>query len=363
MKQPQGDARIDALYIRGLCESGLEQYDEAILTFQEILAGSPRYTGRDKALYELAWAQQSRGDGDAAARSFERLASEAIDSPLAAESAYRAGELRYEAKEYAKAIEDYDIVRNHADASPEVAELALHKLAWSRFGMQQFDEASVGFGKQIESFPSGTLAADARVMQAECLFQRQMLPEALDSFVELLSQTSPGNSLRGLAYLHAAQAAAQLERWSQGAQLSEQGARELPESTYAQGLLYEQAWARQNLSQTEEALALYERVASADSDELGARATFMIGELQFSQKQYEEAVRSYFRVVYGFGYPDSPAPLHVWQADAMFEAARCLELLQRIDSARRLYAELAERFPDSQHAPTAKEKLAALTEQ
>ena len=64
---------------------------------------------------------------------------------------------------------------------------------------------------------------------------------------------------------------------------------------------YEQGWAKQNLNQLDEALKLYEAVTDKSDAPLGARARFMMGEVLFTQGNHKEAIRNYFKVIYGYG--------------------------------------------------------------
>jgi TolA-binding protein len=87
----------------------------------------------------------------------------------------------------------------------------------------------------------------------------------------------------------------------------------------------------------------------------------MEGEVLFERGEHKEAVKAFFKVAYGFGEQQAPAAFHPWQAQATFEAARCFEVLKKPDQARTLYAELVERYPESQHVPAARKRLEALT--
>jgi TolA-binding protein len=86
----------------------------------------------------------------------------------------------------------------------------------------------------------------------------------------------------------------------------------------------------------------------------------MLGELQMGKKEYDEAVRTFFRVAYGHGYPEAPPEYHTWQAAAMFDAARCLEQLGKQDAARKLYQDLVGAFPDQEQATHAQKRLEEL---
>ncbi len=74
----------------------------------------------------------------------------------------------------------------------------------------------------------------------------------------------------------------------------------------------------QNLGRTDEARREYEQVLKKSKAEPAARAMFMIGEIEFQKKQYDDAVEHFYQVLYGYAYPQ-------WQADAAFEAAKCFE--------------------------------------
>jgi TolA-binding protein len=58
-------------------------------------------------------------------------------------------------------------------------------------------------------------------------------------------------------------------------------------------------------------------------------------------------------VVYGYSYPK-------WQAEAAYEAARCLESLDQKPQAVSMYQELVDKFPKSDKAVVAKKRLAEL---
>ncbi len=142
--------------------------------------------------------------------------------------------------------------------------------------------------------------------------------------------------------------------------LLDEAIRQFPDSPYLPELRYESAWALQNMGQADEALKRYEQVVDATDREISARARFMIGEILFEKREYKEAVRSFFKVAYGYGYPDSPEGLHVWQANAAYEAARCFEVLKMTDQARKSYQEVLNKYPNSDKVPLAKTRLEAL---
>jgi len=160
--------------------------------------------------------------------------------------------------------------------------------------------------------------------------------------------------------VRASEAAAQQEKWEESLAFADRLVAAQPKSGYAAQARYAAAWARQNLGQLDKALEAYRELADASRTELAARARLMEGEVLFEQGKHRDAIKSFFKVAYGFGEKQAPAAYHPWQAQATFEAARCFEVLEKPDQARKLYAELRERYPDCQQATAAAKRLEAL---
>jgi TolA-binding protein len=349
---PQAAEQADARYVLGLCQVGLKQYDAAVASFRGLLDQNPPYSGADNALYQLAWALKLSGDEAKAVEAFDQLATKYPDSPRMAEARYHTAEAAYKNKDYAKAVWTYYEVIKKAGKS-ELSEKAGHKMAWAYYHQGDYDRAQQTFHYQQIAYPQGPLAQDAAFMEAECLFKQNKHAEALAAFEKLKSFATP--DFQALALLHSAQAASQLKQVDKALGLLREGLEKFPNSPHAGETLYEQAWILQNQNKPQEAMALYQQViGKAPNREVAARAQFMIGEVQFAQKAHSEAVASFFKVVYGYSYPK-------WQAEAAYEAARCLEVLEKKDQAAKMYRELIEKFPNSDKAPQAKTRVEQLS--
>ncbi len=79
----------------------------------------------------------------------------------------------------------------------------------------------------------------------------------------------------------------------------------------------------------------------------------MIGEIQFQQKKYADAVTSFYTVLSNYPYPQ-------WQADAAFESGKCFEALKKRSQAIKLYQQIVEKFPQSDKVAAAKSRIEAL---
>ncbi len=357
---PKAAERSDALFVLGLAQEGAQKSSEAAKTFQSLLDADPNYSAADKALYELAWSRKSANQEDGAAEAFGKLARDHGDSPLAAESWFNVGEYRYhQKKDFKGAAEAYYAAANKAPKG-ELGEKAVHKLGWAYFQAQDYPNAQKSFESQLGTYPSGTLAADASFMIGESLFKQEQYEVALAALQKALGLKLSSPEFSALALLHAGQAAGQTKRWEESLKLLTRLAKDYPDSPHVIEAAYEQAWAKQNLNQLDEALKLYETVADKSDAPIGARARFMMGEVLFTERNYKEAIRNYFKVVYGYGEAQSTEPFKTWQANSAYEAARCFEVLKSPEQARKLYNELLNKYPNSDKAAASKDRLRQL---
>ncbi|HWA99630.1 MAG TPA: tetratricopeptide repeat protein, partial [Pirellulales bacterium] len=349
-KSAGGDERADARYLLGVCQAAADEPDKAADTLSKLLTDEPKYPSADKVLNELAWVLKGQGKAKEAAETFERLAKQYPQSPLSAEALYYLGQYQFEHEDFGRAAANFQAAMQKG-VGGAVAESAIHMLGWACFRQAKYAQAREMFDLQLKQFPSGELASDAAYMEAESLFKLGNYADALPLYEQVKSPKAAG--LLVLAKLHAGQAAAQLKQWPRSQALLEQAAKIDPNSEYLPEILYEQAWAKQNQDATDEALALYQRVTEATGNEVAARARFMIGEIHFEKKDFQQAITDFIAVSDVYPYPQ-------WQAAALYEAGRCFEVRGQREQARKSYQELLDKHPSSDQSGLAKERLAAL---
>jgi TolA-binding protein len=347
---PSETEKAEAQYVIGLCQVGLKKHAEAAATFEALLKDSPKSSIADKAYYELAWALQSQDKKKEAAEAFAKVAEVQPDGPLAAEGLFHVAEAAYDGKEYKTAAEKYAAAFRKAGKS-DLGEKAAHKLGWARFHQDDFAAAQEAFAQQQAQWPNGQFASDAAFMEGECLFKQKKYKEALAAYDAVKKPSS--RDFEVLTMLHSAQTLGQLKQWKKALDKLAKGAKQHADSSYLPEILFEQARAQQNLGQLSAANALYEEVIAKTNTEVAARAQFMIGEIEFEQKKHADAVKSYYKVIYGYGYPK-------WQAEAAYEAGRCYEVLGKKPQAVKQYQELVQKYPESDKVQLAKERLKEL---
>lgn len=340
----------DAKYALALCEMALDRSEAAISTLTTLLHEDPDYASADRARYELAWALHGAGQTERAAEAFAKLAELHPQSALVAEALYQVGTLAYDRGQFQDAAKALRMATDRAGETA-LAERAMHKLAWSMYRQEELDAAAQAFADQVSRWPAGEWSADASFMRGEILFKQGRFAEVIETLAAVEQTSDP--EYGALALLHAGQAAAQLKDFARSSELLKQGVEQFPQARCLPELLYELAWATQNLDQTEEALRLYELVTTKTDREVAARARFMVGEICFERADHREAVRNFFKVAYGYNAPH-------WQAAAQYEAGRCFEVLGKKDQALQSYQEVVEKYPQSEQAPLAQGRLAEL---
>jgi tetratricopeptide (TPR) repeat protein len=176
--------------------------------------------------------------------------------------------------------------------------------------------------------------------------------------------------MQTLGLLHGAQAASQLKKWEQSIDMLNTLIEKFEKSPYLSEAFYERGWAQQKKGNLDEAWADFEKAAE-DTHALGARARFMMGELRFGQKQYDDAIREFKRTMYLYGGDDAPEDVKVWQAKAAFDAGRCTEVqieaassaqvrAAAIAEAKKFYSFIIQKHPQNGLATEAKKRLEAL---
>ncbi len=341
---------------RGAGLAGMKKWDEAIAALSAATQASGEFADRDRAWYELAWAYREADKPEASRKAFAQLVRELPESRLAADAQFRIGESYYDSEQYTEAAKRFALAAGNA----QVGEKASHLQGWAFHKAGDHAAAAAAFEQQLADHPRGDLAADAKWMIGEAQFADKNLTAALAAYDAAAHAKPTAETLAPLGMLHAGQAAAALDSWQVAATWLQRVVNEYPEYDGRSEVDYELAWAMTKLGKANEALPLLAKVADRDTSPVGARARFVMGELQFANKQYEDAVRSFFKVAYGYGDRQAPDDYHAWQAESLFEAARCLEQLNRTDAAKKLYAELVERFPTQPKADLANKRLADL---
>ena len=90
---------------RGTSLAGLKKWDEAIAALTTATNAEGEFADRDRAWYELGWANREADKQEPARQAFSKLATEFADSSLARDAMFRVGESYYETGDFVKSAE------------------------------------------------------------------------------------------------------------------------------------------------------------------------------------------------------------------------------------------------------------------
>lgn len=381
-QDPQGINRGHALYELALIDQQAQSADAAAARLQQLITEVPDYPNLGKVIYELAWSLKEGGNDDGAERRFKELIDRDPGSSLAAEAHYFVGQRLYSQEKWDLASEQYRRALDQAD-NDELAERAIYRLGWALYRAGKYQESSAEFAKQVERFPSGKFLPDALLMVGEGFFKLNRFEESLKAFTVARDRMRANNEsaeklteradrqVRELALLHGGQSLSQLKRWPEAQQWYQELQTRFPQSSYLPQAAYETAYALQQVGKDDDALKQYESIAAAQSNEIGARARFMMGEIHFGRNRFAEAIPEFQLVISGYGGDDATAAIKNWQAKSGYEAGRCSELMmqqvrnsdQRATAgatAAEFFRYVLEKHPQHELAPKAQERLVVL---
>ncbi len=150
--------------------------------YDAFLEAFPASKHRPEVLYNLAYSYEEEGDLDSAVALYDELALTSPGEAFAPEIFLRLGEHSFETNRFTTAIEYYEKVLEQGD-TPQF-EKALFKIGWSRYAMDQFDEAEDSFAQVL------TLHSERPEDRRGDLYQ-----ESLEILSKILSETGGATAL------------------------------------------------------------------------------------------------------------------------------------------------------------------------
>ena len=365
-----GVEATNASYVLTHCYIAERQFEAAQNQLNALLAAKPDFADADQAYYELGHSLLAAENKAAdAANAFRWITEHRPDSKLAAESWFRvaqhqvelAHQANLEQKNAAYAIAETAISKG-LEKQPvgPLRENMLYMLGDLQFRQQRFAAAAETLNQQVEEFKSGKYVGSATFLAAQSYFQLQQYEAAVSLFARVSETAFPDTAdeqvrtYRTQALYRAGDCAAKLNRWSESQTYFQRLVDQFPEFPQLAEARYGIAYALQQQGQLDRAIEAYNQVTKSTETETAAKARFMVGEIKFGQKLYEDAIEQFLTVTVGYPY-DS------WQALARFEAARCFVELGDKVNARNLLRELIEKNPSHPRFADAQKMLADLS--
>lgn len=336
-------------------EQRLKRPQEAAALYERLDRQFPALPERDTVLYEWAWALREADDAVKADELFERLRTATPKSRFWSDAVYRLAQRAYEAKNYSRAAE-LAAELTAGEPAPQVLPHALYLEAQIAAAQNEWPRVAAPLERLTAEFPDSPIVPLARYLVAEAAYREGQYDRAAELFRELAeAMHGRHDKWAPMVPLRRAQILARQKEWHDALELASQIETDFPDFEQLYEVDYVIGRCQANLGHFDDARAAYRRVVKSEAGaktETAATAQWMIGETFFHQKNYEAALREYLTVEILYDYP-------TWQAAALFEAAKCHELLGEQKQARELYAKLVKSYPQAPLAKEAAERLTA----
>jgi tetratricopeptide (TPR) repeat protein len=235
-RYPRSGESASMAFVAGLSQYLLQEYAAAVVGFARYLEQFPGDRRAAEGHYYAGLAQQILGNYQEAAGWFRRLAERHASSPLAAEGLFLAAENLYNALQFQAAYDTQAALLSRYPDS-EYADDALYSAAWALFELKRMEEGIAQMRQLVSRFPNSPHAARAQYTIGDSYYSAKEYGPAQEAYRQVVA-LFPGSP-------EAARAKPLI------AELEEQRA----------NLLYEQAVAKYQQSDYQEAIRLYQGVA------------------------------------------------------------------------------------------------------
>ena len=314
----------------------------------------------DETLYQLGWVLMDLGQtGDGMDR-FNRLVQQYPKSKYWSDAAFRIASKQLRDGEIEAATELTEAILEKQSTSEEIAvrtmllkgQLATRSGDWAEVSllMKQAKEKLTG-STSVDLAP--TIVSKTTYWLAESLYQQEQYKKSSLEFAAILDDTVLDTTLQPWVRLRLAQCLGKLERWDDATNVAEDGMDQFSEFSHAHEFTFVKARALEAHGMLDDAQDLYDEVISSNSgngSETAAIAQWRIGEIHFHRERYSVAIEAYQKVDTLYNYAK-------WKKAAILQAGKCQEHLGNWKHAAKLYKQLVVKFPDSEIAMQAKERL------
>jgi TolA-binding protein len=350
---PDGQYVVKAKQLAAACLKDLNRNDES-LRLLESLGGQASGAGGDSVLYDLAWAQRDAKQVPAAQATYRELLTEHPTSKLVPVARTELAELIYNDKRYGEAATLLEQVVGDKSADGKVVALAEYRLGWCYQELKKPDKAAAAFAAYPRQGGGSEDMASSALLQVGLAYAADQKYQNAEHALAEMIQKYPGQKDASVAMLKLGEVQAEQGNYEASERTYRGFLDKYPSSEFAYRANFGIGWALENRKQFDDARKSYQKVIASTNGATAARAQFQIGETFLAQGQFDKAVPALLAVDDVYKYAD-------WSARALFEAGRAFEQLKQPDQARKQYTEVVNKYKDAPEAGMARERLKSMT--
>ena len=326
---------------------------------KDYLQSSAEKTSPDEALYLLGWVMNDLGDRQQAMIRFERLIEQHTDSKYWPDAAFRIAQQQLRADKQDEAVQLIDQIVSRDDAPPEVVSRSRYLKSQLAAAKKDWPTVATLMRQVIKDGGETVMTQRAKYWLAEALYQQQMYNEASQQFAGISDINVLERSLQPWVRLRMAQCLGKLERWDDAAMVADDALHQYGDFENDYEFVFVMARAAEARGLFDDAETLYTEViesANGRTSETSAISQWRIGEMHFHKEDYKTAIEAYYRVDSLYDYPK-------WRTASLLQAGKCQEHLGNWKHAAKLYSQILKKYPDSELATSAAERLQLVNRQ
>jgi len=284
--------RSEALYLTGRCYAALQNHEKAATALHRSLRVDPKRQHADETLLALADSYIKLGQNKDALAQLQNLVTDLPGSTRLDEAYYRLGEISYADGKFDQALAFYRRVTKDWPESTFTPH-AQYGIGWARFDKQDFDGADKAMTAIIRDYPDADVGRRAHYVRGMVYHQLgQFEPAVTDLKAFLASKPKQSDRLDAQYVLGLSQAG--LQRFEAAVRTYQAILDADPQYAGADKVVYELAWAHEDLGNQEESTAAFGRLAARYPDSpLAAESQFHVGEGHYKAGEYAAAATAY----------------------------------------------------------------------
>ncbi len=298
-------------------------------------------------LVERTWTALERDALEEAAQRLAQARAAAPDDARVAEAAVFVGEAFYERGDDARAVQCYAAAAAAKESA--VADDALYKQGFAQLRAGDAAAAEATFARLVEAHADSDVFGEGLFLLGEARFRQGRWAEAVEPLARLRDE-APDHEVMPKALFRLGLALGQLARWKESEAALAELARAHP--TFENGVEAD-LWrgrALANQGNARAARQAFDRVVARDKGVLAARARLEIGRLHVAAGRTEDALSEFLKVALLYAHAAEVSEAH-WLA------GRCLETLGDPQKAADQYREILAKYPESELAGAARDRL------
>jgi TolA-binding protein len=337
------------------------EVDEADKVYERLTTLFPEASKLDDIIDRWAFMHQDAENFVRSDALFQSLIDKRPDSPLVYNARMVLAESDMIARKLTEASAVFVQLKDAKAAPQQIVEGAIYNLTAISDEIQNDDQLRTYADEYLSRFPTGVFADHVRFFQSKMLYRTGEVQQAADILTNLRTRVvAPGVNAKewhGLVWVNLAEAYLAQNKYEKVREVAaEMLAR--PDAARYYYRMYEYVGRSYNRqAKFDEAREAFRKVVTdgfGRRTETAGKCQIRIGDAWLAQQKHAQALPEYMKAYLNYnGLPNI-------QAAGLLQAAGCEEQLLRPSDARKSYEELINKFPNTNEAKIAQQKLTEL---